>query len=192
MFWCLRKVSVVGLMVLAVAGCSTRQVVDHYNGSTEQRLISYSLEKMVLSLPEEEFLPLAGKRVYLQSHFIKTGALLDYAQRLIATGLEQRFAIVVTKERAEADIELELFFQSIGTDTDTFGLSLPLVNLSDTSETAQIDILAVNMYHGISECRYYIRDLASGEIVVTNKVLARVRTDKFATPIFSFPLSHLD
>lgn len=51
--------------------------------------------------------------------------------------------------------------------------------------------LAVDMYHGISELMYYIKDNELNKIVTKRKLLARIKTDKFSTPILDFPLSNI-
>ncbi|MFT6308925.1 MAG: hypothetical protein ACJA0Z_004102, partial [Halioglobus sp.] len=45
--------------------------------------------------------------------------------------------------------EVDVFFNSVGTDSDDFGLSVPTFGLVPTSDS--INILALDMYHGITE-----------------------------------------
>ncbi|MCO7225518.1 hypothetical protein [Pleionea sp. CnH1-48] len=180
----------VGLLMLTA--CTTRQVGGTYVGSTEQRLVTYSIDKLVAQLPAEDFAGLAGKKVLLRSHFIVANQTLSYADQMIKLDLARRFQIDFVEQKEDAESEVDVFFTSLGTDNDTYGLSIPIVNLSDTSQASRIDILAVDMYHGISECLYYIKDADTQEVTRKGKILARVRTDKFATPIFSFPISNID
>ncbi len=51
--------------------------------------------------------------------------------------------------------------------------------------------MALNMYHDITECHDYIRDLQQETLTKSGKILARIRTDKGATPIFNVPVSNL-
>lgn len=179
------------LIVLLLTACSTREVVKKRAGSTEQRLITYSIEKMINALPEEDFNPYRGKRVELNTHFIIQDELLGYADRMLRLSLQHRFGIDIISSGETSDAIIDIFFDSIGTDADSFGLSIPLVNLSDTSQSTRIDLLALDMYHGVTECHYYIRDLQRDTLIKSDKILARIRTDKVATPIFNFPVSNL-
>ncbi|MBF0471300.1 MAG: hypothetical protein HQL48_07975 [Gammaproteobacteria bacterium] len=179
------------LSALMVGGCSTRQVVEKYDGSTAQRLITYSIEALIESLPDDEFNPYRGRKIYLQTHFIREDELLNYATSMLTLDLERRFGMEMVSKAEQAEYTFDFFFESLGTDSDTYGLSIPIINLSDTSQSSMIDILAVKMYHGIAECRYYITDHQGGEVARGGRRLARVRTDKFATPLFNFPISNL-
>ncbi|NVK21151.1 MAG: hypothetical protein HWD86_01415 [Kangiellaceae bacterium] len=178
--------------LLLLSACSTRQVVGNLSGSTEQRLVTYSVEKLIASLPQDDFAGLTGQKVFVKSHFIKKDEVLEYAHQMLQLELMRRFGLNLVSESSEAMTELHFFYTSLGTDTDTYGLTIPLVNLSDTSQSSQIDILAVDMYHGISEFMYYIKDNQRNQITKKRKILSRVKTDKFSTPILSFPLSDLD
>lgn len=179
------------ISIITLSGCSTRQVHDQYSGSTAQRLVTYSIQKLAKNLKKEDFESMRGKNVHLKSHFIVKNQNLKYAHDYFSVELRRRFGINMVKEY-EAQYIFDLFFSSIGTDQDTYGLSIPLINLSDTSEAVQIDILAVDMYHGIAEAKMFITDVEAKTIVSRNKMLARVRTDKVSTPLFSFPISSLD
>ncbi len=186
----LKYIALASLLIL-VSACSTREVVDKRAGSTEQRLITYSIEKLIKELPADDFELLRGKHVKLTSHFIIRDHLLDYADNLFRLNLEHRFGIKIAGDGDTVDAEIDLFFESIGTDTDVAGFSIPIINLSDTSQSSRINLLALDMYHGITECHYFIRNLEDNTITRSNRFLARVRTDKVATPFISFPFSHL-
>ncbi len=174
-----------------LSACSTRQVHDQYSGSTAQRLITYSIQKLAKELKTEDFEYLRGKNVYLKSHFIVENQDLIYAHNYLSMEFRRRFGINIVEEQ-DAEYLFDLFFSSLGTDQDTYGLSIPLINLSDTSQSVNIDILAMDMYHGITEAKLFITDVNTKAIVSRKKMLARVRTDKIATPIFSFPVSSFD
>lgn len=179
------------ISIIALGGCSTRQVHDKYSGSTAQRLVTYSIQKLAKNLTAKDFEPLRGKNVHLNSHFIVKNQNLVYAHDYFSVELRRRFGIQMVKEQ-DAEYILDMFFSSLGTDQDTYGLSIPLINLSDTSQAVQIDILAMDMYHGIAEAKMFITDVESKTIVSRKKILSRVRTDKVSTPIFSFPVSSLE
>lgn len=177
--------------LMLLGACSTRQVHEQYSGSTAQRLITYSIQKLAKNLKTEDFEHMRGKNVHLQSHFIVKNQNLTYAHDYLSIEFRRRFGINIVEEQ-DAQYRFDLFFSSIGTDQDTYGLSIPLINLSDTSQAVRIDILAMDMYHGITEAKIFITNLDTKTIVSRKKMLARVRTDKVSTPIFSFPVSGLD
>lgn len=177
---------------ILLSACSTRQVHEQYSGSTAQRLITYSIQKLAKNLKAKDFEPMRGKNVHLKSHFIVENQDLIYAHDYLSIEFRRRFGINIVEEEEDAQYIVDLFFSSLGTDQDTYGLSIPLINLSDTSQAVQIDILAMDMYHGIAEAKIFITDVNTKAIVSRNKILARVRTDKVSTPIFSFPVSSLE
>ncbi len=177
--------------VSLLSACSTRQVQDQYSGSTAQRLVTYSIQKLAKELKTADFEHMRGKNVYLKSHFIVENQDLTYAHDYLTMEFRRRFGINVVGKK-DADYIFDLFFSSLGTDQDTYGLTVPLVNLTDPSAVMSIDILAMDLYHGISELKLFITDVNTKEIVARKKMLARVRTDKVSTLFFSFPVSSLE
>lgn len=180
------------ILLLIISACSTRQIAPDLSGATAQRLVSHSIEKLISSLPTEDFESLSQESVFIKSHFIKKNDILEYADQMLRLDLQQRFKLKVTETSADATFELHFFFTSLATDNDSYGLTIPIVNFSDTSQSTNIDILAVDMYHGISEMMYYVKDNKAQSIVKKRKLIARVRNDKFSTPIIDFPLSNID
>ncbi|MDO6462519.1 hypothetical protein Q4485_17545 [Granulosicoccaceae sp. 1_MG-2023] len=142
-------------------------------------------------MKDEDFEAMRGKKIHLNSHFVVQTQDLRYAHEYFEMEFRKRFGMQIVKEQ-DADYVFDLFFYSIGTDQDTYGLTVPLVNLSDTSQSISIDILAMDMYHGISEAKLFITDTHTQAIEERDRWLARVRTDKVSTPIFSFPVSSLE
>jgi len=71
-------------------------------------------------------------------------------------------------------------------------LSIPFINATDTSQSTRIDLLAIDMFHGISEMMYYVKHRSSNQVVKKGKIKARVRTDDVSTPVISFPVSDID
>lgn len=179
-----------GLIVMITA-CSTRQAIDNLAGSTEQRLITHSIDKLMKALPEDDFNKLADKNVYFESQFIKADALTDYANSRFLVELEQNFNCTIVKQRDEADFNVKVFFTSLGTDQDSAGFTIPPFSIPGISGSVKIDLLALDMYHGISELYYYIFDNTSKIGLRGEKIKAVIRTDKLATPIISIPISTL-
>ena len=176
--------------LIFLSACSTRQVYDKYSGSTAQRLVTYSIQKLAHEMKDEDFEAFRGKKIHLNTHFIVQTQDLRYAHEYFQMEFRKRFDMQMVKE-TNADFVFDLFFYSLGTDQDTYGLTIPIVNLNDPSQTVRIDILAMDMYHGISEAKLYITDTSSQAVLERDRWLARVRTDKVSTPIFAFPVSTL-
>ena len=193
-----RNIFLTTLLCLLVSACSTRQAGERYSGSTEQRLVTYSIQDMAEQIKSEPLDELANQKVTVESYFLLKNHVTEYAEAKIATALTEEFgAEFVSTDKIDSSVnpakyKLKLFFTSLGTDRDSAGLSIPLVDYSDPERSTSINILAVDMYHGISECEYYLMEIASGKIVQEGRLKARVRTDNFTTPFFSFPISDID
>ena len=115
---------------------------------------------------------------------------MDYSERLIDTRLRMTHGIRVAGPNESSSAELDVFFNSMGTDNDDFGLSIPPLGLVGSAD--DIDILALDMYHGITEGYAVVRSDEDGSIQRTERLMARVRTDNVSTPIIDFPVNQLD
>lgn len=187
-----RAVAVIIILLIALTmGCSTRQLSETVPGSTAQRLVTYSLEKFVRELMKQtEMQPLANKTVALTVHFLKDHELLDYATQLIRYHLDSRYQVQFASKES-AHFEVDIFFNSIGTDHDSYGLSLPGFGLAATPDS-RISILSIDMFHGITEGFALLKNTQSDTTDRTRRLLARVRADNVATPILEFPINQLD
>jgi len=174
-----------------VVGCSTRQVVDPLAGSTAQRLVTYSLDRFIDELlAQPEMVAMAGQTVQLDVHFLEEHPLKDYAERLIDAQLQLTHGIKVARSGEPSMAEVDVFFNSMGTDNDEFGLSVPTLGLTPGSDS--INLLALDMYHGITQGYAVIRSEEGGSIQKTERLLARIRRDNVSTPVIDFPINQLD
>lgn len=188
---CKTTLAVLFVSALVLAGCSTRQVSSTLEGATAQRLVTLSLNKFIEGLADTpEITALEGKTVKLGVHFLEDHQLIDYATRLLTVQLQIIHGIVIADLGAAAEFEVDVFFNAVGTDSDDFGLTVPTLGLATTSD-GTINILALDMFHGITE-GYAIIKADSGTIQKTERVLARIRRDNVSTPIFDFPLNQVD
>ena len=175
----------------ASAGCSTRQVVDPLEGSTAQRLVTYSIDRFVEELlAQPELVELAGETVRLDVHFLRGHPLGRYSERLIDAQLQLTHGIRVAGPDDASTTELDVFFNSMGTDNDEFGLTVPTGVVFPGG--SDLNLLALDMYHGITEGYAVIRSDDGGSIRKTERVLARVRRDNVSTPIIDFPINQLE
>ncbi|NKI34164.1 hypothetical protein HFP89_03160 [Wenzhouxiangella sp. XN79A] len=173
------------LMLTLLTACGSRQVQDSLAGSTAQRLVSYAIDELAQALPEEGFADLAGQRVRIDSHFVGDEALRNYADERLAMELATRFDARVVGD-ASAERVLTVFYTSLGTDRDRRGFYLPLGFVPGVDESAEIDLLTLEQFHGIAELYYYL-----GEERLEEPLQARIRTDSLGLPIITIPLTTL-
>ena len=188
-----RKVhlGIVFVSLIVLAGCTTRQVSPVLEGSTATRLVTLSLDKFIEGLAKEPGIEaLSGKTIHMSVHFLKDHQLLDYATRLLENRLKMIHDVKFAELGEPSEFDVDVFFNSIGTDSDDFGLSIPSLGFVSTPD-GTIDILSLDMFHGITE-GYAIIEADNGDIESTDRLLARIRRDNVSTPIISFPLNQVD
>ena len=178
--------------VFLLASCSTRQVVDSLEGSTEQRLVTHSINRVISKLPEDPLLKVDGKKLYMDTHFITEHPLVDYATARMRAEIDMRHNVVWVDSKDKAEMYLNVFFTSLGTDKDSFGLSIPLPVQGDGTEVATLDIFSLKMFHGISEMYFYLSDLEGNTVDFVGNEKAQIRSDTVSTPFISFPLNTMD
>jgi len=188
----LTRIFLIAAICLTMSACSTRESADQYRGSTSQRLLTYSINELVSDLPDNSFAALGSQPIFVRTHFISKTEALVYAEQRLKMELASRFKLNLVDSATEADIEFDFFFTSLGTDQDVYGLSVPVFWVSTDGEMPSLDILAVRMYHGVSEMYYFIKDKKKGVTSAHDGSIARSRSDKFSTPFFSFPIDSLN
>lgn len=177
------------LVLTLLAGCAARQAQDSLAGATAQRLVSYSIDDVVASLPDDDFAALAGKRVRLNSHFVAESPLQQYADRRLAVALARRFGIDVVGGDADSDATLNVFYTALGTNRDTKGFYLPVGYVPGFDEGAQIDLLTIEQFHGLAELYYFV-----GPTGTENRgavIQSRTRADALGLPIITIPLTDM-
>ncbi len=178
-----------GLMMLTLAACGSRQVQDSLAGSTAQRLVTHGIDDLVRALPESDFAPLRGSRLRLDSHFIEDGPLKTYADHRLALELRQRFGIEVVLD-GEADQLMTVFYTSLGTDQGLLGFYLPLGFVPGLAENTRINLITLEQFHGVAEMYYFLGP--EDDQLRSSLLRARVRTDALGLPIITIPISNLD
>ncbi|SLM29193.1 conserved exported hypothetical protein [Desulfamplus magnetovallimortis] len=177
--------------VMVISSCSTRGVNDEYFGATEQRLMTHSLDQLVSMLPEEDFMPFNEQNVYVECHFIEDEPPLKYALKRIELELTHKYSCTIVDSPDAADIICDFFFTAFATDQDSFGFKTPEFMIPGSSGTVSIDLIALDMYHGVSELYYYITDPRSNKVTRGERIKSIIRTDKLSLPIISIPVSTL-
>lgn len=173
-------------MALTLSGCGSRQVQDSLVGSTAQRLVSYAIDDLALSLPASDFSALSGQRLVIESHFIGDENLRSYADRRLAMELLNRFGIEVVGHRLMADQVLTVFYTSLGTDQAFRGFYLPLGFMPGVDDATRINLITLEQFHGVAEMYYYL-----GPTQRSDLLRSRQRTDALGLPIITIPLSPL-
>lgn len=183
-------IAISAAILILLAGCSSRQLQDSLVGSTAQRLVTHSIDDLVGNLPESDFAPLSGQRVFLSSHFIEYDDIREYADRRLAVELARRFDIEVVTEPLTADAVLNVFYTSLGTDQGYHGFSLPLGFVPGLDETTRINLVTLEQFHGVAEMYYFIGE--TGTEQRGKLIQARTRTDALGLPIITIPISNID
>ena len=171
--------------------CSTRGVHDQYFGATEQRLVTHSLDQLVSMLPEKDFMPLKDRKIYVECHFLVENIPLKYARKRIEMEFVQKYACTVVDSPKSADAVCDFFFTALGTDRDKIGFRTPEFIVPGTAGTVSVDLITLDMYHGVSELYYYITAPDVGKVTKGERIRSIIRTDKLSLPIISIPISTL-
>lgn len=186
------------LLLLLLTACSTRGLNNHFASATEQRLVTQSLDKLIKALPASDFQPLQEQDVYLQCYFIaptvdgtEHSPLLDFACQRVKMELLERFNGRLADSPEQAAYQVHFFFNAIGTDQDSLGITTPELYIPGLG-ISKIDFIALEMFHGVSEGYYYIVDNRNAETMRGMLRKARVRTDRLNLPFISLPLNTLD
>lgn len=177
------------LMVLSLSGCGSRQVQDSLVGSTAQRLVSYAIDEMAMALPDEDFAPLRGQRLRMETFGISDPALQAYADARLAVELQRRFDIQIVDGLYPGAQLLRVFYTSIGTDTGHLGFFIPLGFVPGVDDGTRINLITLEQFHGVVEMYYFLGPQGAeqrGEIIQ-----ARRRTDALGLPIITIPISTL-
>jgi len=176
-------------LILFMCSCSTRQVSDHYSGACEQRLTSHSVNALMESIPKADFSRIEKKKVFIECYFLNNIEPVAYAQKRLEMELIDTYNCQIVSVISDADLKLQVFFIALGTDLDKFGLSLPELVVPGAGVLSTIDIIALEMFHGVSEMYYYFLDHNNHIIVKGKPVKAMVRNDTLKLPIISIPIN---
>src|SRR5690625_2824533 len=138
------------LLALLLSACGSRQIQDSLTGATAQMLVSHSIDDLARHLPEADFLPHAGKSVFLTSHFLAESDLRDYAEQRLAVELQPLFSMQIADRADEAELTLKVFYSALGNDFGTKGLHNPLGFTPCFNETAQINLISLEQFLGVA------------------------------------------
>jgi hypothetical protein len=177
------------IIFCTVCSCSTREIRDHYAGATEQRLTSLSINKLMTMLPEKDFSILKGKKVLLRCYFLESTEPFKYAQKRLEMELMDKYQCKMVEVSSYANFIVHVFFTSLGTDIDKFGLSTPDLVLPVVGGISSMDLIALAMFHGITELYYYILDSDHQVLVKGKRIKSVTRNDSLALPLITIPIN---
>lgn len=175
---------------LLITACSTRDIQHELNGSTAQRLIAHSIDDLISQLEDPNLNSLQGQKLFIQSYFLAEHPLKDYADQRLSIELKNRFGADLVSTQAESDQVMTVFYTSLATDFDNFGISIPFGYIPGMDESTTLNILTLEKFHGISEMYYYVGP--TGTENRSKVVQAKVRTDALGLPFITIPLSNID
>ncbi len=178
------------LLSLLLTGCAARQVQDSLAGSTAQRLVTHAIDDLVSKLSPDDFEPLRGQQLYINSNFIEYHSLRHYADRRLAVELENRFGIHLAEDRLTADQVLNVFYTSLGTDQGLLGFFIPLGFVPGFEEGTRINLITLEQFHGVAEMYYFLGPAGNGQR--SDTIQARTRTDALGLPIITIPITNID
>ena len=173
-----------------LSACSTRDVQSELNGSTSQRLISHSIDDLIIKLDDPFLEALKGQKVFINSYFIEASAFKNYADKRLAVELKSRFGADIVDTQEASDQVMTIFYTSLATDFDSFGITIPFGYIPGVDESTKLNIITLEKFHGISEMYYYVGPTGTEN---RSKVIhAKVKTDALGLPFITIPLSSVD
>lgn len=173
-----------------LSACSTRDIQHELSGSTAQRLISHSIDDLISQLDDPNLETLKGQKTFINSYFLNEHPLKLYADKRLAVELVNRFGTEVVSSQAESDQVITVFYTSLATDFDNFGISIPFGYIPGVDDSTTLNILTLEKYHGISELYYYVGP--TGTEHRSKVIQAVVKTDALGLPFITIPLSNID
>jgi len=183
-------VAIILIICCFITACSTRDIQSSLNGSTSQRLVAHSIDDLISNLADSNLDKLKDKKLFIHSYFLEASPLKTYADNRLATELTSRYGAIIVDTQEESDRVMTVFYTSLATDLDSFGIAIPFGFLPGVSEGAVLTVLTLEKFHGISEMYYYV-----GKTGTENRskvIQAVVKTDAVGLPFITLPLSNID
>jgi hypothetical protein len=180
------------MVLFLLTACTARQPLDDFAGATQQRLVAYSIDESIGKLPQADFDKIADTPVHLECRHLGEEAVGAYACRRFALELIDDYHCEIVETPRQASFQVVVFFTGLGTERDKAGFKTPDLVLPGVGGISSIDILTVDMFHGVAELQYYILDRTGAVVAKSERIKSVVRTDALAFPIITIPLSGLE
>ena len=153
-------------------------------------MISHSIDDLVSKLEDVHLDALKDKKVFINSYFLMESPFKHYADKRLALELESRFGATIASSQAESDQVMTVFYTSLATDVDNFGISIPLGYIPGLEQSTELNIITLEKFHGVSEMYYYVGP--TGTENRSQVIHAKVKTDALGLPFITIPLSSVD
>lgn len=171
-------------LCLLLYSCTARQVVSIYEGSTAQRLVTYSINRSVENFPVRALKIMKGKKVYIEFNYLQGMTGHSYLHSRIVSELKNK-GVTVVDDKSKADMDMDVFCTSLGTDNSYAGLNTPSVpTLFGTLPS--IKLFGVDLYRGITGFYFFLYN-KDGTINLKSKVVkGETKSDEYNLFFFSF------
>jgi hypothetical protein len=151
-------------LLASLAGCGTTRMSDSKRTATEQLLVSQAIDRAVMRV---DVLPLAGRKVYLQTAFmddVEDGKYLESALRhqLMASGC------LLAKDRDSSDVVVEARAGAVGTDRSSVLLGVPATSITvkgNETSTPELVLAKRSEQRGVAKLSVYAYERESGQPV---------------------------
>ena len=164
-------------LCLFLYSCSARQVVTIYEGSTAQRLVTYSIDRSVENFPAKALKLMRGQAVYVDFNYLQGMTGHDYLHHRLTAELHNK-GIAVVDDESKATMVMDVFCTSLGTDNSYSGLNTPAIpTIFGTLPT--IKLFGVDLYRGITEFYFFLYN-KTGTIRMKSKIVkGETKSDEF-------------
>lgn len=186
----LSRLLLILIALCLLSACSTRDIQHELSGSTAQRLIAHSIDDLISQLDDPNLENLKGQKLFINSYFLAEHPLKNYADKRLAVELRNRFGADIVSSQADSDQVLTVFYTSLATDFDNFGISIPFGYIPGVDDSTTLNILTLEKFHGISEMYYYVGP--TGTEHRSKVIQAVVKTDALGLPFITIPISNID
>lgn len=181
------KKLVILFFCLFLYSCSARQVVSVYEGSTAQRLITYSINRSVEDFPVRALRLMRGEKVYIELNYLEGMTGHTYLRHRIVAELNNK-GIDVVEDKSKATMIMDVFCTSLGTDNSYSGVNTPAIpTIFGTLPT--IKLFGVDLYRGITQFYFFLYN-KSGTVKMKSKIVkGEAKSDEYNLFFFTLHVS---
>lgn len=164
-------------VLLLLCSCTARQVVTDYEGSTAQRLVAHSVDRAARHFAGQNLKLLKNKKLYIEFNYLEGMEGHEYLRNRLLAELHYR-GIETVADKSNADLFMDIFCVSLGTDNSYSGLTTPSIPTAIGS-VPKIKIIGADLYRGISEFYYFLHD-KSGKLYFRSDIInGKAKSDEY-------------
>ena len=130
-----------GILLLAVTGCSSPRVTETGRSAVEQFLLSTVVEK---GIEHADFEPFKGKKIFIEYEYLAPQVDKPYVQGVFEMHLAKN-GLIVTRDAKEAELLVQILCGVLATDSNTLLIGTPSlpIPIPDTSISVAIPEIPV-------------------------------------------------